>query len=97
MYYYDKQIFNYHYSQNIEHLTSEDIMEQLPFENYEDKRIQYNIFDEEGCQINALYYLEMIRRNKKRKGHWNVLFEFAKKHPGLNIEQLIEIKKKNLR
>jgi len=97
IYHYDKELFNDRYQINAQQLISDELKIKL-FDFYKSERntIDYKSKNEEGKQIGWLQ-LVMERRNKYDKaGHWNVLFNIAKKNPGLKLKQLMEIREKEI-
>lgn len=93
IYYYDPELFNDRYYLNAPQLISNTLKEQIEnLHRAETNNICYEIKgDDESCL--GMMTLEMERRNKQdRYGHWNVLYEIAKKNPGIPIEQLMEIR-----
>jgi len=95
IYHYDKELFNDRYPLIAPQLTSDEIKNQLRvFHKKETNTIGYKAINEEGNQVGWLL-LVMERRHKNDKsGHWNVLFEFAKNNPGLQLNQLMALKER---
>jgi len=97
IFHYDKELFNDRYPIIAQQLISDELKNQLlDFYKRENNIIGYAAISKDGKQV-GLLQLVMERRNKlDKKGHWNILFNIAKKNPGLRIEQLIEIRKKEM-
>jgi len=97
IYQYDKELFNDRYPSIAQQLISDELKNQLlDFYRKETNIIGYKAISEDGTQVGWLQ-LVMERRNKQDKaGHWNVLFNIAKKHPGQRIEKLMEIRKQEI-
>ena len=99
IYYYDKDLFNDRYPLIAHQLISDDLKRQVvekQFSNHERNCVYYKITNEDEEYLGWML-LVMERRNKDYKyGHWNVLFEIARKNPGQNLQQLMEIRKKQI-
>jgi hypothetical protein len=97
IYHYDKEFFNKSYIFYNQELTSHELKRQLPELSRAERIIIY--YKATSMNSNAVNnaYIMMERRNKHDKaGHWNVLFDMAKNNPGLNLDQLMELRKKEI-
>lgn len=97
IYHYDRQIFNERYSQIFNQLITEELGEY--FENNPNLKCETNSFslrttNEYGEKVGWLN-IEILRRNKNDKNsHWNKLYEFSKKYPGLKMDEIIKEREK---
>jgi hypothetical protein len=96
IYHYDKELFTDRYPVIGQRLISEELKNKLlDFEMTERNIIGYKAISEDGTHVGWLK-LVMERRNKDKAEHWNVLYNIATKNPGLRLEQLMEIRKREI-
>ncbi len=97
IYHNDKQFFNESYIFHNEQLTSQELKTQLPLLSRTERLIIYFNATSTNSPAVTDSYILMERRNKHDKAsYWNVLFAFAKNNPGLNLDQLMELSKKEI-
>ena len=99
IYHYDKEIFNERYSQIYNQLITNDLKEYInsnPSFKDETNRLSVRTTNEDGHETGGWMQIIVERRNKNnRESQWNVLYEFSKQHPGLNIDQIITEREKS--
>ncbi len=98
IYHYDEELFNNRYPLIAQRLISDEIKNSL-LNSYAKERniVGYKMINEGGVQVGCMQ-LVVERRNKDNQaGHWNVLFGIAEKNPGLRIEQLMEIREREIK
>ncbi len=97
IYHHDKKFFNESYVFHNVQLTSKELKTHLPLLSRAERLVIY--FNATNMNSTAVIdsYTLMERRNKHGKAsHWNVLFDIAKNNPGLNLDQLMELRKKEI-
>lgn len=100
IYHNDKALFCDRYDIIGQQLISDELKENLKRNQQLDSElisVGYALLTEHGEHM-GWRQIKVGRRNKNdNKGHWNILFEVARQHPGYGLDQLIEVREKSWR
>ena len=99
IYHYDKELFSDRYPILAARLISDSLKHKLDMEpafRHETNTIEYEITNEDDDIVKWKRVITERRNKDDYAGHWNILFDIAKKNPGLNLDQLMEIRRKEM-